>query len=298
MSTPKSTKKKTSPVRRFLWIVSILLFLIIAGAGCGFTFATMSSLPDVANVKPPASSQIYDVAGDLITTVRSTDKRLPVKLSQVPKNLQNAFIATEDSRFYSHHGIDPIGILRAIWVNIAHDGVAEGGSTITQQLARNAFLTQDRTLKRKLMEAMLAIKIEQHYTKNEILEMYMNQIYFGQGAYGVQAASHIYFGKDVGELNLAQCAILAGLPQSPNYYSPFNNLKAGKARQAVVLGQMVKYGYIDQATADQAKDADLKLMNKADVAHDDSKASYFINYVISQVAEKYGDNAVYKDRLK
>lgn len=298
MSTPKSTKKKTSPVRRFLWIVSILLFLIIAGAGCGFTFATMSSLPDVANVKPPASSQIYDVHGDLITTVHSTENRLPVKLSQVPKNLQNAFIATEDSRFYSHHGIDPIGILRAIWVNIAHDGVAEGGSTITQQLARNAFLTQDRTLKRKLMEAMLAIKIEQHYTKNEILEMYMNQIYFGQGAYGVQAASHIYFGKDVGELNLAQCAILAGLPQSPNYYSPFNNLKAGKARQAVVLGQMVKYGYIDQATADQAKDADLKLMNKADVAHDDSKASYFINYVISQVAEKYGDNAVYKDGLK
>lgn len=298
MSTPKSTKKKTSPVRRFLWIVSILLFLIIAGAGCGFTFATMSSLPDVANVKPPASSQIYDVHGDLITTVHSTENRLPVKLSQVPKNLQNAFIATEDSRFYSHHGIDPIGILRAIWVNIAHDGVAEGGSTITQQLARNAFLTQDRTLKRKLMEAMLAIKIEQHYTKNEILEMYMNQIYFGQGAYGVQSASHVYFGKDVGELNLAQCAILAGLPQSPNYYSPFNNLKAGKARQAIVLGQMVKYGYIDQATADQAKDADLKLMNKADVAHDDSKASYFINYVISQVAEKYGDNAVYKDGLK
>ena len=298
MSTPKSTKKKTSPVRRFLWIVSILLFLIIAGAGCGFTFATMSSLPDVANVKPPASSQIYDVHGDLITTVHSTENRLPVKLSQVPKNLQNAFIATEDSRFYSHHGIAPIGILRAIWVNIAHDGVAEGGSTITQQLARNAFLTQDRTLKRKLMEAMLAIKIEQHYTKNEILEMYMNQIYFGQGAYGVQAASHVYFGKDVGELNLAQCAILAGLPQSPNYYSPFNNLKAGKARQAIVLGQMVKYGYIDQATADQAKDADLKLMNKADVAHDDSKASYVINYVISQVAEKYGDNAVYKDGLK
>ncbi len=132
--------------------------MIVAGAGCGFLGATMSSLPDVANVKPAASSQIYDANGDLITTVHSEENRLPVKLSEVPKNLQNAFIATEDNRFYSHHGIDPIGILRAVWVNIIHDGVAEGGSTITQQLARNAFLTQDRTFKRKIMEALLALR--------------------------------------------------------------------------------------------------------------------------------------------
>ncbi len=161
---PMPKPKKKSPIRRFFWILGILIFLIVAGAGCGFISATMSSLPDVANVRPAASSQIYDVNGNLITTVHSTENRLPVKLSDVPKNLQNAFIATEDSRFYSHHGIDPVGILRAIWVNIAHDGVAEGGSTITQQLARNAFLTQDRTLKRKIMEAMLALRIEQYYT--------------------------------------------------------------------------------------------------------------------------------------
>ena len=194
-TTATKPPKKKSPMRRFLWIVGILVFLIIAGAGCGFIGATMSDLPEVANVKPAASSQIYDVHGNLITTVHATENRLPVKLSQVPKDLQNAFIATEDNRFYSHHGVDPIGIMRAIWVNIAHDGVAEGGSTITQQLARNAFLTQDRTLKRKIMEAMLAIRIEQYYTKQEILEMYLNQIYFGQGAYGVQAAAHVYFGK-------------------------------------------------------------------------------------------------------
>ena len=145
-------------------------------------------------------------------------------------------LATEDSRFYSHHGIDPIGILRAIWVNVVHSGVAEGGSTITQQLARNAFLSQDRTLKRKISEALLALKIEQHYTKQEILEMYMNQIYFGQGAYGVQSAAHVYFGKDVRDLTLAQCAMLAGLPQSPNYYSPFNNLEAGKKAPSRCIG--------------------------------------------------------------
>ncbi len=297
-TTATKPPKKKSPMRRFLWIVGILVFLIIAGAGCGFIGATMSDLPEVANVKPAASSQIYDVHGNLITTVHATENRLPVKLSQVPKDLQNAFIATEDNRFYSHHGVDPIGIMRAIWVNIAHDGVAEGGSTITQQLARNAFLTQDRTLKRKIMEAMLAIRIEQYYTKQEILDMYLNQIYFGQGAYGVQAAAHVYFGKNVQDLDLAQSAMLAGLPQSPNYYSPLTNYKAGKARQAVVLGQMVKYDYIDQATADKAKDEDLGLREKSEAAHSDNNASYFIDYVISEIAEKYGDDAVYKDGLK
>lgn len=297
-TTATKPPKKKSSMRRFLWIVGILVFLIIAGAGCGFIGATMSDLPEVANVKPAASSQIYDVHGNLITTVHATENRLPVKLSQVPKDLQNAFIATEDNRFYSHHGVDPIGIMRAIWVNIAHDGVAEGGSTITQQLARNAFLTQDRTLKRKIMEAMLAIRIEQYYTKQEILEMYLNQIYFGQGAYGVQAAAHVYFGKNVQDLDLAQSAMLAGLPQSPNYYSPLTNYKAGKARQAVVLGQMVKYDYIDQATADKAKDEDLGLREKSEAAHSDNNASYFIDYVISEIAEKYGDDAVYKDGLK
>lgn len=297
-TTATKPPKKKSPMRRFLWIVGILVFLIIAGAGCGFIGATMSDLPEVANVKPAASSQIYDVHGNLITTFHATENRLPVKLSQVPKDLQNAFIATEDNRFYSHHGVDPIGIMRAIWVNIAHDGVAEGGSTITQQLARNAFLTQDRTLKRKIMEAMLAIRIEQYYTKQEILEMYLNQIYFGQGAYGVQAAAHVYFGKNVQDLDLAQSAMLAGLPQSPNYYSPLTNYKAGKARQAVVLGQMVKYDYIDQATADKAKDEDLGLREKSEAAHSDNNASYFIDYVISEIAEKYGDDAVYKDGLK
>lgn len=297
-TTATKPPKKKSPMRRFLWIVGILVFLIIAGAGCGFIGATMSDLPEVANVKPAASSQIYDVHGNLITTVHATENRLPVKLSQVPKDLQNAFIATEDNRFYSHHGVDPIGIMRAIWVNIAHDGVAEGGSTITQQLARNAFLTQDLTLKRKIMEAMLAIRIEQYYTKQEILEMYLNQIYFGQGAYGVQAAAHVYFGKNVQDLDLAQSAMLAGLPQSPNYYSPLTNYKAGKARQAVVLGQMVKYDYIDQATADKAKDEDLGLREKSEAAHSDNNASYFIDYVISEIAEKYGDDAVYKDGLK
>lgn len=292
-----ATPKKTSPKRLF-WICALLLILIVAGGGCGFISATLSNLPDVSNVRPSASSQIYDVHGNLITTVHSTENRLPVPLKDVPKDLQNAFVATEDSRFYSHHGIDPVGILRAVWVNIVHSGVSEGGSTITQQLARNAFLSQDRTFKRKISEALLALKIEQHYTKDEILEMYMNQIYFGQGAYGVQSAAHVYFGKDASQLTLAQAALIAGLPQSPNYYSPFNDLEASKKRQAVVLGQMVKYGYITQEQADQARQSDLGLVAKQEQTHEKSNASYFINYVIAQVSEKYGDDAIYKDGLK
>mgnify|MGYP005967234215 FL=1 len=292
-----STPKKTSPKRLF-WICALLLILIVAGGGCGFISATLSNLPDVSNVRPSASSQIYDVHGNLITTVHSTENRLPVPLKDVPKDLQNAFVATEDSRFYSHHGIDPVGILRAVWVNIVHSGVSEGGSTITQQLARNAFLSQDRTFKRKISEALLALKIEQHYTKDEILEMYMNQIYFGQGAYGVQSAAHVYFGKDASQLTLAQAALIAGLPQSPNYYSPFNDLEASKKRQAVVLGQMVKYGYITQEQADEARQADLGLVAKQEQTHENNNASYFINYVIAQISEKYGDDAIYKDGLK
>ena len=173
-------------------------------------------------------------------------------MSKVPSNLQNAFVAVEDARFYQHMGVDPRGILRAAWSNVTGGGVAEGGSTITQQLAKNALLSQERTMKRKIQEAFLALQIERQYTKHEILEMYVNHIYFGQGAYGVQTAAKVYFNKNAEDLSLAECAMLAGIPKSPNYYSPLNNLKAAKERQRTVLEQMVKYGYIDAATAHSA----------------------------------------------
>lgn len=293
----KKTTKKRSIVK-MLFIALFVVFIVVAGIGFGFIGATMQTLPNVNDVKPAASSEVYDVHGELITTIHSTENRIPVKLSETPKNLQNAFIAAEDSRFYSHHGIDPKGILRALWVNITHQGVAEGGSTITQQLARNAFLTQDQTIKRKVKEALLAIKIEQTYTKPEILEMYMNQIYFGQGAYGVEAASRTYFGKDVKSLNLAQAALLAGLPNSPNYLNPFHNLKGAKERQAIVLDQMAKYGYISQAESDKAKEVDLQLTKMTKVGTTNSIYSYFLDYIIQQVSDKYGADAVYKGGLK
>lgn len=300
MYTPRRRAKKVKkagPLRRIRLFIALCL-VVFAGLGFGYIFAAYQSLPAVGNnMRPAVSSQVFDSHGRLITTLHSDQNRLPIDINKVPQNLQNAFIAAEDNRFYEHIGIDPIGIFRAIFANLTNRGIAQGGSTITQQLAKNAFLSQEQTLKRKIQEAMLALEIEHKYSKKEILEMYMNQIYFGQGAYGIQTAAKTYFNKDVNELTLTQCAILAGLPKSPNYYSPFNNLNEAKKRKNVVLDQMVKYGYVSAAEAEDAKNQDLGLSKSHQSKEADEYAS-FIDYVSQQVAKKYGDDALYKEGLK
>jgi penicillin-binding protein 1A len=290
-------------------IIAIMAFMVIGvGVGLGFLSATIQSAPNLrGDIRPAASAQVFDVNGKLITVLHAVENRLPITLDKIPKDLQNAFVALEDNRFYQHGGVDPRAILRAAWINLVAGGVSEGGSTITQQLAKNAFLTQERTWKRKVQEIIIAFQIEKQYTKKEILELYLNQIYFGAGAYGVEAAAQTYFDKSADKLNLAECAMLAGLPKSPNYYSPFNSMKAAKERQATVLDQMVKYGYLDQATADKTKKVPLKLASSAEPAKPDPKkknqpvevsASYFIDYITSQLIDKYGADTVYKDGLK
>lgn len=293
-------RKKGSTLKKIFLFLFIILFIAGAGAAAGFFVSVTSHLPDVTgNITPNASSRIYDEKGRLITTVHAEENRIPVSIDQVPQNLQNAFVAAEDVRFYEHHGIDPRGILRAIFSNVVSgNATGQGGSTITQQLARNAFLTQEQTLKRKLLEVVLAFEIENKYTKKQILEMYMNQIYFGQGCYGVETASHVYFGKDAKDLSLPQCAMLAGLPNSPNYYSPFRSLEAAKYRQAIVLDQMAKYGYITEVQAAEAKAADVGLASPEAAKSTGSTASYFINYVIQAISDKYDSDAIYKEGLQ
>ena len=197
----KKAKKKSnngSVLGKAILAIGLILFVMIIGVGCGFLTASLNTRPNLAeDIVPPASSQIYDINGNEIANIHAAENRRPVGINEIPKNLQNAFIAVEDNRFYEHIGIDPRGIMRAIWANIQGRELTEGGSTITQQLAKNAYLTQDRTMKRKIQEVFLALQLERQYTKQEILELYMNQIYFGQGAYGVQAAARTYFGKDV-----------------------------------------------------------------------------------------------------
>lgn len=297
MYTPRHrvrTKKK-GPFRS-IRVMAALVLVIIAGLMFGYIFAAYQSLPEVGNnMRPAVSSQVFDSQGKLITTLHSDQNRLPIDINKVPKNLQNAFIAAEDNRFYDHIGVDPIGILRAVITNLTNRGIAQGGSTITQQLAKNAFLSQDQTLKRKIQEAILALELERKYSKKEILEMYMNQIYFGRGAYGIQTAAHTYFGKDVGDLTLAECAMIAGLPKSPNYYS--SSVNEATARKNVVVGQMEKYGYITPSQAEEAKKSSLDIKQKS-TSNTPDETAYFIDYVTQEIAQKYGDDALYKDGLK
>ncbi len=285
-------------MKRVLLGFVIVVGVMTLGVAAGFITANLNTKPDIANdIRPPASSQIYDINGNEIANVHADENRMPVKINQVPKNLQNAFVAVEDNRFYEHIGIDPRGIARALYANIRGREVSEGGSTITQQLAKNAYLTQDRTIARKVQEIFLALQLERQYTKQEILEMYLNQIYFGQGAYGVQAAAQTYFGKDVSDLTLNECAMLAGIPKSPNYYSPSNNMQAATERKATVLDQMVKYGYITNSQATKAKNEKLEIVKPVKKA-DTTEASYFIDYVTQTLIDKYGADAVYKEGLK
>lgn len=210
--------------RRFLiTVIAVLIIGTAAGLMAGLFFGTTRDLPQIEalkSFKPSSVSRVYSEDGILLAEFYA-EKRDPVPLAIVPTFLQNAIINTEDRNFYDHNGVDLKGIARAIVKDIIARDFVEGASTITQQLAKTLFLTREKSIDRKLKEAMLAFQLERRYTKEEILELYLNQIYFGSGAYGVESASRIYFGKGVSELTLAECALLAGLPKSPSRYSPW-----------------------------------------------------------------------------
>ena len=295
---PRPPKKKSSMFLKIFIGLIIFIIVMALGVGIGFVTANLNVKADLSkDILPPASSQIYDSAGNEIANIHATENRMPVKIEQIPVNLQNAFVAIEDNRFYEHKGVDFRGLARAVYKNLIAGGIAEGGSTITQQLAKNAYLTQDRTYKRKIQEIFLALQLEKQYTKQEILELYLNQIYFGQGAYGVQAAAKTYFGKNVEDLTLSECAMLAGIPKSPNYYSPFNNLNAAIERRNTVLDEMAHYGYINRNEAVAAKNVELTLA-PPNVPEMHKDARYFIEYVTQLLVDRYGADAVYKEGLR
>ena len=296
--SPQTPKKKSSTFLKIFIGLIIFVIVMAVGVGIGFVTANLNVKADLSkDILPPASSHIYDSAGNEIAIIHATENRVPVKIEQIPVNLLNAFVAIEDNRFYEHKGVDFRGLVRAAYTNLVRGEIAEGGSTITQQLAKNAYLTQERTIKRKIQEVFLALQLEKQYTKQEILELYLNQIYFGQGAYGVQAASKTYFGKNVEDLSLAECAMLAGIPKSPNYYSPFNNINAAIERRDTVLDQMVIYGYINYSQCYEAKKAEVALA-PPNVPEKHKDAMYFIEYVTQLLVDRYGADAVYKEGLK
>src|SRR6266498_512165 len=269
MARPQRGKRSRRGGRRWLrWLVtSFVLVLALGGLAVGvsaFWVLTIlpGSLPSVSQLERFDASEgtkVYDDNDELITEFHA-ERRIFVPLAQIPKALQDAVIATEDARFYSHHGVDPTGIARAIYQNWRRRRIVEGGSTITQQLAKVLFLTPDKSLERKLKEAVLALLLERRYSKDRILELYLNQIYFGHGAFGVEAAARTFFGKSVGELTLSESALLAGLPKAPSTYSPFDHSEASLRRRSVVLARMVDTGMLKPAQANRLAEALIELV--------------------------------------
>jgi len=276
-------------------IAILLLFFFGAIFGCmvGLFVALTHDLPQIRSLesfKPSSVTRIYS-ADEVLLAELFIEKRDPVPLKIIPDNLKKALIVTEDRNFFQHSGIDLKGILRAVIRDIRAGGFVEGASTITQQLAKTLFLEPRKTLLRKVREAFLAFQIERRYTKEEILELYLNQVYFGSGAYGVESAARIFFGKPVKDLDLAECALLAGLPKSPSRYSPIVDKDLALKRRNIVLKQMEHTGIITETAFNQAKEAPLNLVKQN---KNRAKAPYFIEYVKKSLENTIGSSNLYK----
>jgi len=235
-------------MRAFLVALAILaaVGLVLLFGVTRYANSDLPSLARLKNIEPAVKTEIFDRKGRLLADLYR-ENRTYAPLEDIPPVVINAFLAIEDRRFYKHWGLDVVRIGGAAVRNIQKGRTAEGGSTITQQLARNLFLTQEQTIDRKIKEQILALRIEQTYSKNEILELYLNQIYFGDGAYGVQSAARRHFNKNVEDLDLAEGALLAGLPRNPRDYSPRRHPEAARRRRDVVLGAMLDAGVISRS---------------------------------------------------
>ena len=281
-------------------ILSSLLTLFILGCiAVGVVYVQLKSdLPDVETLKTvelQQPMQIYTSDGKLIGEV-GEQRRIPVKLNEVPQKLIDAVLATEDSRFYDHHGLDPIGIGRAVMVAISKGGASQGASTITQQLARNFFLTPEKSLIRKAKEAILAIEIENALDKNEILELYLNKIYLGYRSYGVAAAAKTYFGKELNQLTLSEMAVIAGLPKAPSTMNPLFSPKRALERRNVVLGRMLDQKYISQEEYDAAlKEPIVASYHGAQL---DFRADYVTEMVRQEMVKRFGEEDAYTKGYK
>jgi penicillin-binding protein 1A len=278
------------------YVILVTGAAMISGASVGFFLALTHDLPQIQGLqtfKPAAITRIYSADKELLAE-RFTEKREPVPLNVMPDDLKEAILATEDNLFYEHPGVDLKGILRAIIRNIQAGEYVEGASTITQQLAKTLFLTPRKSIMRKLKEAFLALQIERRYTKGEILELYLNQVYFGSGAYGVEAAAQIFFGKPVQDLTLAECALIAGMPKSPSRYSPLINPSLALKRRAVVLQQMSRTGLITPQELQAATAAPLHLAEQGDAS---IKAPYFVAFVTDFLESELGAATLYRTGL-
>lgn len=292
--------RRRSPKKIILYtIISLFFFFTFLTAAGIFIMYTKvyKDLPDVMTLKsykPNLITEVYDNDNKLISEFY-IERRVLLTLSKIPSPVKLATIAVEDDQFYKHKGFNYKRIFGALWSNIKAGGVVEGGSTITQQIAKTMFLTPEKTILRKLKEAILAKRIEENFSKDEILEIYLNQIYYGHSAYGVEAAALIYFGRHINELTLPEIAMIAGLPRAPKIYSPYFSPEKAKSRRNHVLNRMESLGFISSEEADSALSSDFKLKDRQDRKN---LAPYFAEYVRQYVEDKYGSTGLYKGGLK
>lgn len=293
---PSSGSGKGFLAAVMLFVATVAVVMLIGVAG--YVFYLLARLPRVdrlADYKPPIVSQVYGDDGSLVGEFY-LERRIVVPVNKMPRKLIQAFVAAEDANFYSHKGIDYFGILRAAFKNVLSMRKKEGASTITQQVTKSMLLTPEKKFSRKIKEAILAKRMEEKLSKDEILYLYLNQIYMGGGAYGVQAAAETYFGKNVDQLNLAEMAMMAGLPKAPNTYSPIKHLDKARERQSYVLERMVKEGYITPVEAEHAKKTPISIHPMKKVNNDQS--AYFLEHMRIQLEQKYGEDQLYKGGLK
>lgn len=272
----------------------LLGVLFVAGLLAGIVASYSRNLPDIsrmADYQPARATRIYARDGTLLASVYKQN-RIWTPIARIPLVVQHAFIANEDHTFYYHHGVDFGGIVRAALADITHAQIEQGASTITQQLARGLFLSDQISLGRKIQEALLAMEIERYYTKSEILERYLNLIYLGADSYGVDAAAHTYFGKSIGGVTLGQAALLAGLPAAPSDYSPFVSVRLARDRERHVLDRMVVSGYVTQAQANAAYAAPLGLIGERPTGLQSYAYPYFTTYAIARLDQMFGTRVV------
>ncbi|EFL50081.1 penicillin-binding protein, 1A family [Solidesulfovibrio fructosivorans JJ]] len=287
-------------MKKFLILLVLLVFVgIVSGAAglIGLYYWASSDLPSfrkITDYRPPLVTTIYTRDNKVLGYLYS-EKRFLVTLSEMPEFLPKAFLAAEDATFYQHEGVDLSAIVRAMIKNLQRGGIRQGGSTITQQVIKRLLLSSEKSYKRKIKEAILAYRLEKYLTKDEILTIYLNQIYLGSRAYGVEAAARTYFGVHVGDLTLAQAALLAGLPQAPSRYSPFRDFQAAKNRQKYVLGRMLAQGWITQAQHDQAVAEPLVFKSMPDPSWE--VAPFYLEEVRRELIDRFGEDQVYNGGL-
>ena len=297
----RARPKKRRFLRTFLlwsFLLGFIFALLGALAGLGVYLYLSSNLPQISSLTeyhPPIITTVYSDDGRKIAEFFE-ERRIIKPLEEIPQGLINAFIAAEDSRFYKHKGIDFYSIVRAFFKNLEAGTIVQGGSTITQQVTKSFLLTPEKSYTRKLKEAILAYRIDKAFNKTEILYLYLNQIYLGHGAYGVEAAAENYFGKSAKDLNLAECAILAGLPQAPSKYSPFRYPERAKQRQIYVLNRMVDEGYITNIEATEAINTPVEIKPRRNWYIEE--IPYYTEQVRRYVEEKYGRDMLYNQGLK